>query len=122
MLQLAIIPTIIIFGLVTTITLITFNFNTSYLELYGFIGKQLQYHSEAAKENNETLTVIGGHRMKALMWIPQEVFKLDVFFRDTDNPKDNFTTPIRKNERPFLIVDLSLKIPLSSNPRGGRKI
>jgi len=109
LLRLAIIPTIVIFGLVTTITLITLNFNTSYLELYGFIAKELRDHSEAAGKNNETLTVIGGHRMKALMWIPQEVFKLDVLFRDTDNSKDNFTIPIKKNERPVLIVDLNLR-------------
>jgi hypothetical protein len=121
MLRLAIIPSFAIFGLVTTITLITLNFNTSYLELYGFIGQELQNHSEAVKKNNETLTVIGGHRMKALMWIPQEVFKLDAFFRDTDNSKDNFTIPIRKNERPVLIVDLSLRSQLVPIQEGDEK-
>lgn len=102
----------VIFDLLTTITLITLNLNSSYLEIYGFTVQELQHRSEAIKENNETLTVIGGQRIKALMWIPQYVFDINVSNRDTDNPKDNFTIPVEKNEKLVLIVDPSLRSKL----------
>ena len=111
----------VIFGLLSTITLITVNLNSPYLETYGFTVQELHDRSEATKENNETLTVIGGQRIKALMWIPQYVFDINVSFRDTDNPKDNFTTPVEKNENLVLIVDPSLRSKLLQYVGGDEK-
>jgi Dolichyl-phosphate-mannose-protein mannosyltransferase len=120
-LGLGMISAFVFFGLYTTITLITLNLNSSYLEIYGFTVQELQDRSELTKENNETLTVIGGHRIKALMWIPQYVFDINVSFRDTDDPKDNFTIPVEKNEKLVLIVDPSLRSKLLQYVGGDEK-
>jgi hypothetical protein len=88
-----------IFGLISTIMLITNNLNDSYLELYSFTVSELQ---ENAKVDSPT-TVIGSHRIRALMWIPYYVFdNNNVFFRDIDDPNDNFTNPVQT--RKFLLV------------------
>jgi hypothetical protein len=84
-------------GLVSTCILITTNLNASYFELYSYIT------NEIAGNSNEPLTMIGTHRTRALLWIPQYVFDIDgVVFRDTDG-FDPFTKPIETKKIIFIL-------------------
>jgi hypothetical protein len=121
--RVAIISAFGIFGLVMTISLITLNLNSSYFETYAFTVKEIKDHGEANNYDgsNETLTLIGDHRIKALTWIPQYVLEINFFFRDTDNPMDNFTSPIKSNDKLLLIVDSSVRARLVPYPNGNEK-
>ena len=112
-----------IFGLTMTVSLITLNLNSSYFEIYGFTVREIKDHGEANNHHDtkETLTLIGGHRIKALTWIPQYVFDINFFFRDIDNPMDNFTTPIKSNDKLLFIIDSSVRSRFDSYPNGNEK-
>ena len=110
--RIVIISTIVIFGLTSTYILITSNLNSSYFELYSYISQELQSNSKADTNdgnNNDGITVIGTHRVKALLWIPVYVFNNDnVFFRDTDIGLQSTIPPI-ETKKVVLIVDNNLR-------------
>jgi Dolichyl-phosphate-mannose-protein mannosyltransferase len=93
-----------IFGLISTIMLITNNLNDSYLELYSFTVSELQENAKV----DSPITVIGSHRIRALMWIPSYVFdNNNVIFRDIDDPNDNFKKLV-KTKKFLLVADSDL--------------
>jgi Dolichyl-phosphate-mannose-protein mannosyltransferase len=99
-----------VFGLISTIMLITANLNYSYLELYSFIVSTLQENEKI----DSAVTVIGGHRTKALMWIPTYVFHNSNFiFRDANNPYDDFKKLV-KTSKFLLVADSNLLSRLKS--------
>jgi hypothetical protein len=103
-------------GLVSTSILITTNLNSSYFQLYSFITNEI---ADSIKENsNELLTIIGTHRTRGLLWMPQYVFNIgNVVFRDTDIDFDPFTKPI-ETKKIIFILDPHLRsrfIPSSDN-------
>ena len=110
--RIMIISTIVIFGLASTYSLITSNLNSSYFELYSYISRELQSNSKSDTNddnNNDGKTVIGTHRVKALLWIPVYVFNNDnVFFRDTDIGLQSTISPI-ETKKVVLIVDNNLR-------------
>jgi hypothetical protein len=131
--RLGIISAFGLFGLTMTMSLISLNLNSSYLEVYAFVVNEIKSHSLAngihagniynsyEHGSNETFTLIGSQRIKALTWIPQYVLGNDFFFRDTDNPKDNFTTPIKLNDRLLFVADSSIRFKLALYPHGSTK-
>ena len=111
--RIAIISIIGIFGLTSTYTLITSNLNSSYFELYSYISQDLQSNSKAntddGNNNNDGITVIGSHRVKAILWIPAYVFNNNnIFFRDTDIGLQATIPPI-ETKKVLLIVDNNLR-------------
>ncbi len=106
-----IIFTIGIFGFTSTYALITSNLNSSYLQLYSYISQELQSNSKADTNvgNYDGTTVIGSHRVKALLWIPVYIFNNnDISFRDTDIGLQP-TIPRIETEKVVLIVDNNLR-------------
>jgi hypothetical protein len=88
-------------GLVSTSFLITTDLNSSYFELYSFVTNEIADSIE--EKSNTLLTMIGTHRTRALLWIPQYVFGIgNVAFRDTDGP-DPFTKPIESKKIIFIL-------------------
>jgi 4-amino-4-deoxy-L-arabinose transferase-like glycosyltransferase len=112
--RIVIISIIGIFGLTSTYILITSNLNSSYFELYSFISQDLQSNSKAdtndGDNNNDGITVIGTHRVKALLWVPVYVFNNNnnIFFRDTDIGLQATLPPI-ETKKILLIVDNNLR-------------
>jgi hypothetical protein len=112
--RIVIISIIGIFGLTSTYTLITSNLNSSYFELYSYISQDLQSNSKADtndgnNNNNDGITVIGTHRVKALLWVPVYVFNNNnIFFRDTDIGLQATLPPI-ETKKVVLIVDNNLR-------------
>ena len=110
--RIVIISTIGIFGLTSTYILITSNLNSSYFELYSYISHELQFNSKADTKdgnNNDGITVIGSHRVKAILWIPVYVFNNNnIFFRDTDIGLQSTIPPI-ETRKVVLIVDNNLR-------------
>jgi hypothetical protein len=109
--RIVIISIIGIFGLTSTYTLITSNLNSSYFELYSYISQNLQSNSKANTndDNNDGITVIGSHRVKAILWIPAYVFNNNnIFFRDTDIGLQSTIPPI-ETKKVLLIVDNNLR-------------
>jgi 4-amino-4-deoxy-L-arabinose transferase-like glycosyltransferase len=111
--RIVIISIIGIFGLTSTYTLITSNLNSSYFELYSYISQDLQSNSKAntddGNNNNDGITVIGSHRVKAILWIPAYVFNNNnIFFRDTDIGLQATIPPI-ETKKVLLIVDNNLR-------------
>jgi hypothetical protein len=88
-------------GLVSTSFLITTDLNSSYFELYSFVTNEI---ADSIKEkSNALLTMIGTHRTRGLLWIPQYVFDTgNVVFRDTDEP-NSFTKPIETKKIIFIL-------------------
>lgn len=102
----AMISGIAVFGVLNFLLLSGSNLNTAYNEVYIFVTRALQQNQvkidlhEGDNDNGNTL--IGSHRARALFWIPKYVFNIDVSFRDTDLPNDNFTKPLQTKK--FLLV------------------
>ena len=112
--RIVIISIIGIFGLTSTYILITSNLNSSYFELYSYISQDLQSNSKAdtndGNNKNDGITVIGTHRVKALLWVPVYVFNHNnnIFFRDTDIGLQATLPPI-ETKKVLLIVDNNLR-------------
>ena len=109
--RIVIISIIGIFGLMSTYTVITSNLNSSYFELYSYISQELQSNSKSdtKDDNYNGTTVVGTHRVKALMWIPAYIFNNNnVFFRDTDIGLQPTIPPI-ETKKVVLIVDNNLR-------------
>jgi 4-amino-4-deoxy-L-arabinose transferase-like glycosyltransferase len=110
--RMVIISLIGIFGLTSTYTLITSNLNSSYFELYSYISQDLQSNSKVDTNdgnNTDGITVIGTHRVKAILWIPAYVFdNKNIFFRDTDIGLQSTIPPI-ETKKVLLIVDNNLR-------------
>jgi hypothetical protein len=112
----AMISGIAIFGLLSFGLLSMSNLNTTYTSIYLFVTQELDHNGvktdKVASEDNNGTTLIGGHRTRALVWIPKYVFNDAVTFRDTDLPNDNFTKPIQTTK--FLVMaDSSLLTKLA---------
>jgi hypothetical protein len=97
---------IAVFGVLNFILLSGSHLNTVYDEVYLFITRELQQNQlkidRQSGDNDNGTTLIGSHRTRALFWIPKYVFNIDVTFRDTDLPNDNFTEPLKTKK--FLLV------------------
>jgi hypothetical protein len=110
--RIVIISIIGIFGLTSTYILITSNLNQSYFELYSYISQDLQSNSKVDTNdgnNTDGITVIGTHRVKAILWIPAYVFdNKNIFFRDTDIGLQSTIPPI-ETKKVLLIVDNNLR-------------
>ena len=96
LLPIMLISGIAIFGLVNFAQLSMSSLNTTYTNVYFFVTHEVDQnnaHADNQGDKNGT-TLIGSHRIRALIWIPKYVFNDKVTFRDTDLPNDNFTRPI----------------------------
>jgi dolichyl-phosphate-mannose-protein mannosyltransferase len=97
---------IVIFGLLSFGLLSMSNLNTTYTSIYLIVTQELDHKDAITDHEREGdkigTTLIGGHRIRALVWIPKYVFDNAVTFRDTDLPNDNFTKPIQSAK--FLVV------------------
>ena len=104
--QYIIISVIAIFGLLSFSIISMSNLNATYTSIYFFVTQELNLEDAKADDPGEGgdngTTLIGGHRTRALVWIPKYVLDDEVTFRDTDLPNDNFTKPIQTAK--FLIV------------------
>jgi 4-amino-4-deoxy-L-arabinose transferase-like glycosyltransferase len=108
--QLVVLSVIGVFGLLSTIMLITTNLNYSYLELYSFNVSNLEENAKI----DSAVTVIGSHRTRALMWIPNYVFdNSNVIFRDADDPNHDFKK-LEQTKKFLLVVDSDLQARLKS--------
>jgi 4-amino-4-deoxy-L-arabinose transferase-like glycosyltransferase len=109
--RIVIISSIGILGFTSTYGLITSNLNSSYLQLYSYIAQELQSNlkDDTNVANYDGTTVIGSHRVKALLWIPVYIFhNNDISFRDTDIGLQP-TIPRIETEKMVLIVDNNLR-------------
>ncbi|NOJ29677.1 MAG: hypothetical protein DA328_05860 [Nitrososphaeraceae archaeon] len=108
------ITSISFFGLTSTISLISSNLNSAYFELYSFINQQLMentksYNSSHENKVDDEIAVVGTHRVKALLWIPEHVFDNDkIVWRDTDIGAQKLLPPI-ENKKIIIIVDPNLR-------------
>jgi len=97
---------IAVFGVLNFLLLAGSALNTAYDDVYVFVTRELQQNQVKIDQQNDGsddgTTLIGSHRTRALFWIPKYVFNIDVSFRDTDLPNDNFTKPIHTKK--FLLV------------------
>ncbi len=97
---------IAMFGFSSFALLSTADLNASYIQVYLFVNQELKQNQVDDTEHNSFYdsgtTLIGSHRIRALVWIPKYVFNYDLTFRDTDLPNDNFTKPIQTKK--FLLV------------------
>ena len=98
---------ITISGFLTTTALISSNLNSTYINLYSYVVKELSGKEKNDKETDDSITLIGSHRTRALTWIPKYVFNNDFIFRDTDLPNDNFTKPL-ETKHFILVADQNL--------------
>jgi hypothetical protein len=103
-LQYAIISAIVFSGFLFTTNLVTSNLNSQFVQLSSFINQELAHNLENQQDNSEAITIVGSHRVRGLMWIPQYILGSEVFFRDTDIPGENFTKPIT-TEKFILVAD-----------------
>jgi hypothetical protein len=99
-----VIPVVFGFGMTGTASLIFSDLNSTYFELYSFLLQELKHGSEP----NHEMTIVGSHRTRALLWIPNYVYGYDnIFFRDTDVYFDDLTSPIKTN-RIVMIADSNM--------------
>ena len=74
---------IVIFGLLSTFSLITINLNSSYFELYGSIVKILPQTGK--EENNiKKVTLLGNDNIRNYIWIPKYVLGKDLYSKDAN--------------------------------------
>jgi hypothetical protein len=101
---------IIIFGLISTINQIISNQNSSYIELYAFTASEIRTKVDQEDENsNNSISVIGPHRTRVLLWIPIYVFDTkNITFIDTDIPTEIRLSPITTKSI-LIIVDNNLR-------------
>jgi hypothetical protein len=98
-----------IFGLVTTVTLVTLNLNSTFFEIYAFIVSYLPSQDEAIGTDIEDRTIMMGHNwMQIYSWIPKYIFDKDHdfktfkrFFGSVKEPN----LPIKDGEKVLLLVD-----------------
>ena len=108
------ISAIAIFGLLSFALLSTSNINAKYIDVYLFVTQEISrnvVNTDNQDEKNGT-TLIGSHRIRALIWIPKYVFNDVVTFRDTDLPNDNFTKPVQTTKY-LVVADSNLLTKLS---------
>jgi hypothetical protein len=99
-----VIPIVCGLGMAGTASLLFNDLNSTYFELNSFLLQELKHGSEP----NHEMTIVGSHRTRALLWIPNYVYGNDnIFFRDTDVYFDDLTSPIKTN-RVVMIADSNL--------------
>jgi hypothetical protein len=101
---------IIIFGSISTINQIISNQNSSYIELYAYIASEIRTKvDQDGKNNKDSVSVIGPHRSRVLLWIPMYVSDIkNVTFIDTDIPTEVRLAPIT-TKNILIIVDNNLR-------------
>ena len=106
---------IIIIGSIESSRFVVSSLNHSYIDLYQFIAQELNHHKATNQSHaNEGITMIGSHRVRALVWIPKYVFNDVVTFRETDIPRDNFTKTL-DTEKFLIVADSNLFSRLNNN-------
>jgi hypothetical protein len=107
----AIVSAIIIFGLINTMSQVVSNLNSSYFELYAYTASEIHMITEQTNNNssNDSVSIIGPHRVRVLLWIPMYVFHNgNVIFIDTDIPTETSLAPIT-SKNILIIVDNNLR-------------
>jgi hypothetical protein len=103
-----------LFGLVSTIMLITTNVNSAYFKADAFIAHYLQNDNQKNTYNNhDKVTVISD---AFYLWIPQYIFRLD------ENYKMYFDNTPVKTKKVLLIVDRGLINAMSRNDEAAKQI
>jgi hypothetical protein len=68
-----------IFGLISTIMLITMNLNSSYFDIYAFVVKNVANSSNNSNDYQNRVSLLGDNRY---FWIPNYVFHKNHYYRD----------------------------------------
>jgi len=103
LLPFATIAAIGIFGLVSTIILVTTNVNTSYFQVYAFIAQHLPTLKQNDYDSNDMVTMVGNHWIQGFSWIPKYVLGKDHVFK-----KFNTIGHPIKTEKVLLVVDRTM--------------
>ena len=118
---------IAIFGLVSTIMLITTNLNSSFFEVSAFVAQKLSGNGNSSSNNNnggagnsgvvgsnnDNVILLGPHPVWSFFWIPKYVLKDNFDFRMVD-AQHGLTKNI-KNAKVFLISDNRFLRTISKN-------
>jgi hypothetical protein len=106
---------IVIFGLLSTFSLITINLNSSYFELYGSIVKILPQTGK--EENNiKKVTLLGNDNIRNYIWIPKYVLGKDLYSKDAN--LHNFSKESIKTDKILWIVDRMLARDILGDEKG----
>jgi hypothetical protein len=104
----AIISVVAIFGLASTIMLITTNLNSSYFQLYAFIVQHLP------NNNNDKVTIVGSQWIAGFSWIPNDVFSKNHDYRrfseSTKVPTKNVLFVLDNNTKDILSKNKEISI------------
>lgn len=107
LLPLGVISGIAIFGLASTIMLITTNINSSFFEVSAFVAQKLSENStnsgDGSTGNNANVLLLGPHPVWAFFWIPKYVLNENFDFTMVD-AQHGFTKNI-KNTKVLMISD-----------------
>jgi hypothetical protein len=111
-LPIAVISIIGIFGLGSTAILINLNVNSSYFDVYAFVVQYLVNHNQLGKNkddetigsaNEDKLIMVGRHWTMGYIWIPKNVFDINIDFKRIEQV-DDIPAPAATDEI-LLVVD-----------------
>jgi hypothetical protein len=119
-LPIAVISFIGIFGLGSITLLINLNVNSSYFDVYAFVVQYLVNHNQLGKNkdyeatestNIDKLTMLGRHWTMGYIWIPKNVFDINIEFKRIEQVND---IPVpAATDKILLIADNQVKHSLS---------
>jgi hypothetical protein len=100
-----IISVIGIFGLISTIMLITMNLNSSYFDVYAFVVKNVVNSSNNNNDYQNKVSLLGDNRY---VWIPNYVFHMNHFYHDVGF--ESFGVVPINTKKFILVVDEGSKL------------
>jgi Dolichyl-phosphate-mannose-protein mannosyltransferase len=107
------------FGFVSTLSLITINLNSTYFELYAAIIEDLP-QADAREESNNIgkVTMLGHDNIRNYVWIPKYVMGKDHYSKDVHPPR--FLREPIKTDNVLLIIDRKLSRDILDQNKNGR--
>jgi hypothetical protein len=117
-----IVSSIVIFGFLSTLLLITTNLNSTYFDIYRAIAEYLpKTNTENGNSNHDNkITVIGQDNIRSYVWIPKYIQDKDHYYKDAF-PSRFVTEPI-KTDKILLIEDRRLSRDISDENKTGTAI
>jgi NADH:ubiquinone oxidoreductase subunit 6 (subunit J) len=116
----AVLSGIMIFGLASTIILISLSVNFSYYKAVAFVVNKVQDSDSNKDTQDSAVTILGFPRAKSYLWIPRYIFDMDVSLELLRNIKDveriqtkNFLIITNNDLERFLSSDRNIQSGLS---------
>lgn len=110
---------ILVFGFISTLSVITINLNSTYFELYAAIVKYLPQADAQEKSNNiEKVTMLGHDNIRNYVWIPKYIMGKDHYSKDVHPPR--FLREPIKTDDILLVVDRKLGRDILDQSKNGR--